>query len=908
MTSRSPSSTFSTSPSEAIAREAAFASVHRNLLGSDRKVTFGRFVLQRPLGRGAHGRVYAAYDPTLEREVALKVIATPSPAAVEAGLREARALARLRHPHLVRIHDAIRDGDAIGLAMELVEGTTLRQWLAVSRSRAEVLEVMLAVGEGIAALHRKGLVHRDLKPANVIVDPEHGARIIDLGLAHDFTEHSTRRLRSGTPGYLAPEQLDGLEVGPAVDQYAWAVMFWEALTGERPSPARSARGIPSGLAAVLRRALSVDPDARHPSVEAMLDAIRRWQRRSSTMRWCGVLLGGAGVLVGTQLALASTDPCAEPDPTIAAQWDPLQASRLREHLSQLSVPTAPQLADRIVARIDAGHVGLLQTQRWVCEQRAAGERMGDEAFCVREAAAELAATVRTLSEIDAVALPDAADMVAQMGGPDHCRHRAAPRPHVADAKDLRRLAGFRGRLQGLGQACPLLGAQDCNARFEALLAEVDDPDDCAVGPMAQYERGRGLMRAGRPDDARELLEAAAWSAEACGATTVELDAKRHAAALAARRGELATAEVWLAAAEATLDRIGGGELSRAELQLTRGTVTALAGNPRQSVTQIEGAIEVLRRHPDPTARTLEVAYVNLGQSAREAGDPRRAVEAIEHGLELTRERLGSTHPDVGRTLTSLGIALHQAGRPEDARRACIEAIELFEPWASRYPVELSQALNNLALMQRAAGELDAATASFGRALEILPSTGTEGPDERVGTLHNLGVTQAMAGDLEAATRTLTEAMAEAHVRWPQPTPETDRVALSLANLHLMREAFGPAQELACSTSARLDERVGMTHSSAIRAAAICATALHEIGRDAEVIVGFVERLDAIAEAEPSVDRGALRFAVAQSLARSGKRSRALELGQAAATDVIDDPASHGEVEAWLQQLESDADR
>lgn len=908
MTSRSPSSAPSTSPSEAIAREAAFTSVHRNLLGSERKVTFGRFVMQRALGRGAHGRVYAAYDPTLEREVALKVIATPSPAAVQTGLREARALARLRHPNLVRIHDAVRDGDAIGLAMELVDGSTLRQWLAVSRSRAEVLEVMIAVGEGIAALHRKGLVHRDLKPANVIIDPEHGARIIDLGLAHDFTEQSTRRLRSGTPGYLAPEQLDGLEVGPAVDQYAWAVMFWEALTGDKPSPDRSAHGVPRGLATVLRRALCVDPDARHPSVQTMLGAIRRWQRRSSTMRWGGLLLGAAGALLGTQLAVASNDPCARPDPAIAEQWDPSQASRLRGYLSELPAPTAPQLADRIVAQIEADHVGLLQTERWVCEQRAAGERMDDEAFCVRQAAAELAATVRTLSEIDAVALPDAADMVEQMAAPDRCRLRATPRPHAADAEDLRRLAGLRGRLRGLGQACPLLGAQNCNARFEALLAEVDDTDDCAVAPVAQYERGRGLMQAGRPDDARELLEAAAWSAEACRATTVELSAKRHAAALAARRGDLPTAEVWLAAAEATLDRIGGDELSRAEVLLTRGTITALAGHPQESVAQIEAAIEVLRRHSDSAEGRLAAAYVNLGQSAREAGDPARAVEAIEHGLQLTRQRLGPTHPDVGRTLTSLGIALHQAGRTEDARRTCAEAIELFEPWASSYPVELAQALSNLGLMQRAAGDLGAAKASFHRALEVLPSTGSEGPDGRVGTLHNLGATQAMAGELDAATRTLMEAMAEAHVRWPQPTPQTDRVALSLANLHLMREEFGPTQELACPTSARLDERLGVAHSSAIQAAAICATALHELGRDADVVVGFADRLAAIAEGEPSVDRGALRFAVAQSLAKSGQRSRALELGQAAATDVIGDPASHGDVEAWLQQLASEAGR
>lgn len=130
----------------------------------------GRYVLQRPIGQGGMGAVYAAWDPQLGRPIALKLLQSDvaGSSTEQARLRlqrEAQAIARLSHPHVVAVHDVGQHGDEVFVAMELVDGGTLRTWLAEKRrSWREILEVFLAAGRGLQAAHAAGLVHRDFKP------------------------------------------------------------------------------------------------------------------------------------------------------------------------------------------------------------------------------------------------------------------------------------------------------------------------------------------------------------------------------------------------------------------------------------------------------------------------------------------------------------------------------------------------------------------------------------------------------------------------------------------------------------------------------------------------------------------------------------------------------------------------
>jgi serine/threonine protein kinase len=211
-------------------------------------------VLDR-IGAGGMGVVYAAYDPELDRRVALKLL-RPDRFGSDADrlrlLREAQALARLADPHVVSVYDTGTFGDRVFVAVELVEGETLRQWLgglrAAPRSWREVLARFLPAGRGLAAAHAAGLVHRDFKPENVLLGRDGRVRVADFGLAEAAPEPGGKLaalpaewgLVLGTPAYMAPEQLRGIAVDARSDQFSFCVALFEALYG-RPS-ARCRRG------------------------------------------------------------------------------------------------------------------------------------------------------------------------------------------------------------------------------------------------------------------------------------------------------------------------------------------------------------------------------------------------------------------------------------------------------------------------------------------------------------------------------------------------------------------------------------------------------------------------------------------------------------------------------------------
>jgi serine/threonine protein kinase len=230
--------------------------------------TVGRYVILSMVGRGGMGEVYAAYDPQLDRRIALKLLhetalgGASGRVARERLLREAKAIARLSHPNVVVVHDAgaIEDpthGERVFLAMEFVEGATLSAWLeAEPRSWRAVREVFVAAGEGLAAAHEAGLVHRDFKPQNVMVAGEGSVRVMDFGLASDSSEAAsggdgpldlmgaaapTSRTVAltrtgvllGTPLYMAPEQFLGRATDARSDQFSFCVALHDGVHQRR---------------------------------------------------------------------------------------------------------------------------------------------------------------------------------------------------------------------------------------------------------------------------------------------------------------------------------------------------------------------------------------------------------------------------------------------------------------------------------------------------------------------------------------------------------------------------------------------------------------------------------------------------------------------------------------------------
>ncbi len=305
----------------------------------------GRFEIVDLVGAGASGRVYRARDPELGRHVAVKVlrpdIADPELAAAwrKRLLLEAQAMARLNHPNVVVVHEAGATADEVFIAMELVEGESLADWLRrPGRSWREILDVFLEVGRGVEAAHQAGLVHGDFKPANVVLGADGRPRIADFGLARRSRPESPartpqgERLVSGTPLYMAPEQLAGGEADARSDQFSFCVAGFEALYGTHPfagsagAPASllhlsaatlkgeiAARNrdqpVPRRIYDVLARGLAREPQARHPSMAALGRALASGAR-SLTDRTVRRLVWAGAALCLAALGAAAIDRMA----------------------------------------------------------------------------------------------------------------------------------------------------------------------------------------------------------------------------------------------------------------------------------------------------------------------------------------------------------------------------------------------------------------------------------------------------------------------------------------------------------------------------------------------------------------------------------------------------------------------
>jgi serine/threonine-protein kinase len=265
----------------------------------------GRYEIVQEIGRGAMGVVYRARDPVINRDVALKTI----PLAMEFEgreleearakfFREAETAGRLSHPHIVTIFDAGEQSGTAYIAMELLRGRHLVDYVASARllPQAIAIEVTARLADALHYAHQQGVVHRDVKPANVMFDPPSGElKITDFGIARLTDAGRTRTgIVLGTPSYMSPEQLQGRAVTGQSDLFSLAVTLFQLLTGQLPFRADSMPalmfkiahdaappidavrpGLPAGLSPFFERALAKEPAERHASGASFADALRR---------------------------------------------------------------------------------------------------------------------------------------------------------------------------------------------------------------------------------------------------------------------------------------------------------------------------------------------------------------------------------------------------------------------------------------------------------------------------------------------------------------------------------------------------------------------------------------------------------------------------------------------------------
>jgi predicted Ser/Thr protein kinase len=657
----------------------------------DHPATIGRYHVRGELGQGAMGVVYAADDPDLERRVAVKVLRAGGSAAARARLlREARAMARLSHPGVVTVHEVGTAGGVDYVAMELIDGTTLAEWLRTGNpTEAEVLDAFDAAGRGLAAAHAAGLVHRDFKPHNVLRSKRGRVVVTDFGLARVALEdpdpaeppiavgsgttprRSAELSRSalsgsstltatgallGTPAYMAPEQHDGAAVGPAADQFAYCVAVWEAFARERPfagatladvraqiergpQPETEAR-IPRRLRKPLRRGLAIDPDARFPTMEALLHALRRRPAR----QWGFIAAAIAvAVLIGAVVGWGSTRP--RPAPVIGCGDADAELVAYTAHPGRAALAADPSGA-QLLASLDNYARDWKTAQRQVCGNQA-DPLIARRALCLRAGRAELDRALGGLVGVDAATLA-VADVLEGVGDPLACASARPPARVVVD--DPAAIELFRTALI-----------------INATKAEPGKPFPAMVDPgpdkpclRVTYYLARLQDWAGRPiEQHRAELSAAADAADRCGDDV--LAAGVTVTQITTDLQELLRDPTGMRRVQTAVARAGGDRFLYTIELLADGLVARLRGDIDRGIEQVTASYELSSALGTRAFIAQTAILIGMWRFERNADGDLAAAEVV---LRDTLARTGGLRrPEIQRQLVNV---LATAGKVADA--------------------------------------------------------------------------------------------------------------------------------------------------------------------------------------------------------------------------------------------------
>lgn len=623
----------------------------------------GRYQIERVLGRGGMGVVHLASDPELNRSVALKLVhAGPfvNRERLHARLqREARVLARLRHPNVVGVYDVGTHEGELFVAMEYVAGTNLRVWRdAEPRTPAQVLSAYLQAAHGLSAVHRAGIVHRDFKPDNVLIADDGRVLVGDFGLADDrdldvepdvdavpdIGRTQTGALM-GTLRYMAPERLCGESASAASDQFEFCVSLWEALTGQRPfvgeqrdallvGMTHSASGgakLERRIRRVLERGLAREPGQRFPDFDALIDAL---EYRSQRGRW----LAGFGLALIAGFAIARNVL----DPDICEIAERIDA--LGEQVLVLPEGSPDSATEVVQARFDRMIVELSGEAVTVCridesDALARLDRWVDVLELVVEHSAELpiTRTLDTLSELEFE------------------RDREPPKlvhPEVARLLDEARMHTALGRMAEAEQA-------------------TEQADAIATGRSDQAEvslrRGQLAAWRGRPQTALEHYEDAIDNAEAAGLDRSRLAAHLLAAPLALDRvGQREQADHHHQQAALLLERLDvpDDDSPRVDHDQHEAMVASKDGNFEVALDIQQRVLDRRVEDGDPLAIAGARTHLALIHHRRSEAvkDSQPDVEAAEAGyrqvlVELDALGVGPSHATRLMALANLGLLL-----------------------------------------------------------------------------------------------------------------------------------------------------------------------------------------------------------------------------------------------------------
>ena len=731
------------------------------LTGASAGGTVGRYQVLERLGQGAMGVVYRAYDPVLERAVALKLIRSerPSPDLRRRALQEAQALARLQHPNVVTVHDLGFVGEQVFVAMELLEGETLAAWLRRRRRDwREIRDVYVQAARGLEAAHAAGLVHRDFKPENVLVCSDRVV-VTDFGLVCAMSVGDGAATQpaeqAGTPAYMAPEQFEAGAIDARTDVFSFCAALHESLyaqaafegyrfeerrsavlTGRLRKPPSDAR-VPRWLRRAVLDGLERDPNARPTGMGELIVALerdRRVRRRIAAVAAAMLVVA----TIATSLALVSyrspLSACRSRSDGIARRWTPAVKKQIADAFAATHVSFAAQAMKTIEPIVDRYVADWSRAYAATCDATYRDGAQSLEAFdlrvsCLETRRAGLDQLVDILRTADAATVGKAVTAVSDLDPIKSCSDplllRGTPPPPPA----IRAAVSSLRHALAVARGYELVGRyQDAETRIADALAQARTTGYAALEAEALIRTGFVARYRGRDADAERAFTAAFEAAERGGA-----DYQRAQAAIelvyvvGRRRGKPIEGAHWAEQAEAILIRLGNPSDERAALAMNRGLMRKAEGKLDLAESDLRSAYQLWRDTLPPDNPLVPLALGNLGTVLDERGDYTKAGEIYQSAYAQTSALLGSTHPralQLQANLAGIAYSLGQFRRAEHEWRQVLDAqVQALGP---QHPDVVSTAYN-IASAEGNVGDYTNAIAEGERALTNLLATNPDDP-------------------------------------------------------------------------------------------------------------------------------------------------------------------------------------
>lgn len=898
----------------------------------------GRYLVLEVIGSGGMGVVYAAFDPKLDRRIALKLLRPAAePESSEAGsrarsrlVREAQALAKLSHPNVVAIYDVGTHDDSVFLAMEHIDGLPLDHWLeAKTPSVDSRLDVLLQAGRGLAAAHAAGLIHRDLKPSNILVGGDGRARVIDLGLVRaldgptgqapaagpsrdemppdeptdvsspddkpfveitgEASDAPLTRHGSvvGTPRYMAPEQHLGVALDARGDQFSFCLVAYESLFEQRPFSGRRAHYIRN-----LITGPPVPPPRRSPVPRRAREAILRGLSRDPDDRFSSMdeLIAAlepprrrrwpfaAAAVVATAAATAMF-VSTESEKAPVCQSGSTRAASVWNPPARRAVESAFAAGNTPFAT-SSFRAASGQLDQWA----AAWSQMYDDTCAATRVRAEqsealldlrMACLDRSLQRVNALVSV----------------FRGRPEPGV-----VQRSADAVARVRGLA---------DC-ANTRALLGAAAPPPAHAQRAVKavrdRLDHVGALAAAGLYRDGRREHPAIIDAARRTNYLPVLVEALVLAGRESHRAGDGQAAREYLLEATEVGPVAKDDERTAQAWALLAQVTSDLDGEHERGLVLARAARGFLLRAGEPALALAELGDKE-GRMLYELGRPDEAREAYENALALREKTLGPDDPRLAEPLGMLGVLATTMGDARAGERSLLRAIELKERLVGSKHPELAPLLGNLASAYHSQKRYADSVALHRRVLAIEERAfGTNHPEVSI-TLGNLGNALESLERFDEAMELQRRALAIDRKALGSDHPSIAYSLTSIGRIHAARGETRQALELYREALDLRERRLGERHPLVAYTLTVMGQTLVEQGRYAEAIETLERSIAIRIEVKDPTGYPTTRFALARALAGRGMKAKAKAIAEEAAValraQAPDGAAELAELESWL---------